>query len=77
MFWNRKKEEKLINGHGHRGGPYSQRIKKQFWQHRSARWSVYVLGILAFIAVFADFLANEKPIYCVYQGETYWPVFNE
>jgi peptide/nickel transport system permease protein len=32
---------------------------------------------MLFIAVFADFLANEKPIVCTYQGKTYFPVLKE
>ena len=27
-----------------------------------------------FIGLFADFIANDKPIFCKYQGETYFPV---
>ena len=74
MFWNRKKEDKLLHNHNAQSGAYGQRIRTQFWRQRSSRWSVYMLGILVFIGVFADFIANEKPIYCQYQGETYWPI---
>ncbi|MCB0637549.1 MAG: hypothetical protein KDC54_13060, partial [Lewinella sp.] len=41
---------------------------------RAYRWSRYTLIVMIFIAVFADFLANDKPLYCRYQGETYFPV---
>lgn len=53
---------------------------KQFWQrfrkNRLAKWSLRVLYLLIFIAVFADFIANERPLYCQYEGETYFPVFH-
>jgi len=77
MFWNRKKENKLIEDHSKGKVSYGNRIKKQFWSQRSSRWGVYVLGVLLFIGVFADFIANEKPIYCKYNAESYWPIFNE
>ncbi|MBT8220690.1 MAG: ABC transporter permease [Bacteroidia bacterium] len=54
--------------------PYWKRIKNRFFSIPSAKWSLYIFGLLVFIGVFADFLANEKPIYCKYNGKTYWPV---
>ena len=42
-----------------------------------ALWSLRILYVLIFIAVFADFLANEKPLYCKYEGEHYFPVVKE
>lgn len=38
------------------------------------RWAVIVLVFFLFCAVFADFIANEKPLYCKYQGRHYFPV---
>jgi peptide/nickel transport system permease protein len=32
---------------------------------------------MAMVAIFADFLANEKPIYCQYKGQTYFPIFRD
>lgn len=40
-------------------------------------WSKRALMILVFVAVFADFLANEKPIYCEVDGQSYFPIFQE
>ena len=44
---------------------------------RATRWSVYMLFFLLFIAVTADFLANEKPLYCKVGGETQFPVLKD
>ena len=39
-----------------------------------ALWSLRILYVLIFLAVFADFLANEKPLYCKFEGKTHFPV---
>jgi peptide/nickel transport system permease protein len=31
--------------------------------------------IVLFLAVFGDWIANEKPVYCKYQGKSYFPLF--
>ena len=54
---------------------YQQRIWQRFRKNRAAKWSLYVLYGLLFVAVFADFLANEKPIWCKIEGENYFPIF--
>ncbi len=46
-------------------------------RRRATRWSVYMLFFLLFIAVAADFLANEKPLYCKIAGETHFPIFKD
>lgn len=50
-------------------------VKRQFRKNKLAVYSLRFIYALVFIAVFADFIANEKPIACKYQGETYFPVF--
>jgi len=46
-------------------------------RRRGTRWAVRTLFVLLFIGVFADFIANEKPLYCQIEGKTYFPVFKE
>lgn len=75
FFWNRKKEAKLLNDQNRNGNTYRKRIMLRFWNQRSSRWAVYALAVLCFVGIFADFLANEKPIYCVYEGQSHWPIF--
>lgn len=43
---------------------------------RSAKIAVWILCLLLFISVFADFIANEKPLYCKVDGKNYFPVFH-
>jgi peptide/nickel transport system permease protein len=52
-------------------------VRRQFSKNRLAVWSLrFFYGIL-FIAIFADFLANDKPLYCKIDGETHFPVFRQ
>ncbi len=40
----------------------------------SSRWALRLLTWLLLTAFLADFLANDKPLYCRYEGKTYFPV---
>ena len=59
------------------GATYSQRLWQRFKKTPSAWWSFRILCFLAFIGVFGDFIANEKPLYCKIDGTHYFPVLNE
>lgn len=50
-------------------------VKRQFRKNKRALYSLYIVIFLAFIAIFADFIANDKPLICSYQGKTHFPVF--
>ncbi|MEN0005486.1 MAG: ABC transporter permease [Bacteroidota bacterium] len=49
-------------------------VSKQFKKNRIALWSLRLVGVLLFIAVFADFIANDKPLYCQIEGKTHFPI---
>lgn len=38
------------------------------------RWALRVLYLMLFLAIFGDFLANDKPLLCRYEGRLYFPV---
>ncbi len=59
------------------GDSYWYAIKKQFRNSRASKWSLRVLIVLIFIALFADFIANEKPLYCKIDGVTSFPVLKD
>jgi peptide/nickel transport system permease protein len=42
----------------------------------SYRWAVRVAGFLLAVALLADLLANEKPVYCLYEGRSYFPALS-
>jgi peptide/nickel transport system permease protein len=52
-------------------------LRRRFRRNRLAVWSLRILYGLIFVAVFGDFIANEKPIYCRLDGETYFPVLRQ
>ncbi len=56
---------------------YWSYVKRQFKKNKRALFSFYFVCFLAVIALFADVLANEKPLYCKYKGNMYFPVFRE
>lgn len=64
---------KHIAGAEH-GQGYWQMVWKQFRKNRIAVWSLRIVYSLVFFAVFADFLANEKPLVCSYDNHVYFPV---
>jgi peptide/nickel transport system permease protein len=52
-------------------------VWRQFRKKKTALYSLYIVALLALVAVFAPFLANEKPLVCKYEGELYFPVMKE
>lgn len=49
-------------------------VWKRFKRNPIALAGFYVVCFLVFIAVFADFIANDKPYYLEYRGKTYFPI---
>ncbi len=52
-------------------------VGRQFRKNRLAVWSLRVVYMVVFVGLFADFIANEKPIVCKYEGNTYFPIVRE
>lgn len=48
---------------------------KHFRKSKTASAALIFLAFQVFVALFADVLANEKPIYCRYNGEVHFPIF--
>jgi peptide/nickel transport system permease protein len=55
------------------GGLWSD-VWKRFRRNPIALAGFYVVCVLAFVALFADFLANDKPYYINYRGKSYFPI---
>lgn len=49
-------------------------VRERFLGKRTAVWALRSLYVFVFVALFGDFLANEKPLYCKLEGKTYFPV---
>lgn len=57
--------------------PLFRRRIKRFWNNRRARYSFIIFSAMFIISLFAEFIANDKPIVMLCQGKVYWPVFAE
>lgn len=55
--------------------PLTQRRIAQFKANRRGYWSLWIFGILLLIILFAEFLANDKPLLVSYEGKWYMPLF--
>ena len=56
--------------------PLNQRRWRNFKRNRRAYWSLIIFSILFTISLFAEFVANDKPILIKHNGEYYMPIFN-
>ncbi|MCT4557038.1 MAG: ABC transporter permease [Pelagimonas sp.] len=56
-------------------GPLGQRRWDNFCKNRRAFWSLWIFMLLFGLSLFAEFLANDKPILVSYRGELHTPVF--
>lgn len=56
---------------------YWSLVKNQFRKNKLAVAALYVVFFLVAMALLADFIANNKPIYCSYQGSSYFPIFKQ
>lgn len=54
--------------------PIGQRRWRNFRRNRRAYWSLIVFSVLFGLSLFAEFLANDKPIVVSYQGELRFPI---
>ncbi len=55
--------------------PIAQRRFESFRSNRRGWWSLWVFGILFFVSLFAEFIANDKPLLVKYDNNWYFPVF--
>ncbi|MCG7520727.1 ABC transporter permease [Ruegeria sp. Ofav3-42] len=56
--------------------PLNQRRWRNFRRNGRAFWSLIIFSILFGLSLFAEFIANDKPILVKYRGEFYTPIFN-
>ena len=56
--------------------PLNQRRLRNFKRNRRALWSFWIFMGLFVLSLFAEFLANDKPILVNYRGEYRMPIFS-
>ncbi len=54
--------------------PINQRRWAQFKANRRGWWSLWLFLILFVLSLFAEFIANERPLMVSYEGDWYFPV---
>ena len=54
--------------------PLNKRRLRNFKKNRRAVWSLWIFSVLFGLSLFAEFLANDKPILISYRGELFIPV---
>ncbi len=74
-YFTNSKIDKFISRQQHIS--YTQLLWQAFRKNRLALWSLRLFYVFLFVGIFADFIANERPIYCQIEGTTYFPVFKE
>jgi microcin C transport system permease protein len=53
----------------------NQRRWQTFKAHKRGYWSLWIFLILFVLSLFAEFIANDKPLIVKYEGQYYFPVF--
>lgn len=56
--------------------PLAARRWRNFRRNGRAFWSLIIFALLFVISIFAEFVANDRPIMVSYRGELYFPVVN-
>ncbi len=78
MLFRKKQEQELEQAIlENKDKSYWANVKRQYKKNRLAVWSLRIFWFILFIAIFADFIANEKPIVAKLDGETIFPVFKQ
>ena len=54
--------------------PINQRRWRSFKAHRRGLWSLWIFLALFFISLFAEFIANDKPVLVYYDSNLYFPI---
>ena len=54
--------------------PLTRRRWANFRANRRGYWSLWIIGSLVLVSLFAEFIANDKPIVMGFEGELYAPV---
>ncbi|VFU11163.1 ABC transporter permease [Methylocella tundrae] len=57
--------------------PINQRRLSNFKAHKRGYWSFWVFTVLFVLSLFAEFIANDRPILVVYKGEMLFPIFRD
>lgn len=54
---------------------YWETMRSKFFSHRLGRWGLYVIILFGITGIYAPFLASSKPLFVLYDGTPYFPLF--
>ena len=54
--------------------PLTRRRWQNFKAKKRGYWSLWVITVLMVLSLFAEFIANDKPLMMTYEGDLYFPV---
>ena len=57
--------------------PLTIRRLKNFRANKRGFYSAFVFSLLFLVSIFAEFIANDKPIFVVFNGHIHFPVFEK
>ncbi len=57
--------------------PINQRRLANFKSHRRGYWSFWIFMVLFILSLFAEVIANDRPILVVYKGEVLLPILHD
>jgi microcin C transport system permease protein len=57
--------------------PLNRRRLANFRRNRRGYWSLWIFLFFFILSLFAEFIANDKPIIAFYKGEILFPIFND
>lgn len=55
--------------------PLNQRRVRNFKANRRGYWSLILFSVLFVLSLFAEFIANDRPLLVRFDGRLYWPTF--
>jgi microcin C transport system permease protein len=55
--------------------PLNERRWRIFKDHARGYWSLWIFLVLFVLSLFAEFIANDRPLMVSYEGQHYFPVF--
>ena len=55
--------------------PLNRRRWQSFKANRRGYWALWIFMVLFLVSLFSEFIANDKPFYVRFDGESYFPVF--
>ena len=62
---------------GRRITPLTRRRLENFHANRRGFWSLWIFLVLFIVSLFAEFIANDRPLLVRYEGSSYFPVFQD